>query len=719
MSHFSSVLVGHESLVIQCGELLRGGGHAIAAVVTRNPDVAAWARGAGLEVIAPGKGLADRLAGRDFDWLLSVANLDILPDAVLALPRRGAVNFHDGPLPAYAGLNAPVWAAIAGEKRHGISWHLIEGGVDEGDVLASAGFEITDEDTAFSLNTKCYGAAIDSFPALMAELAKPEPARQKQDLSKRSYFARDARPEAGAVLDYAAPAADLARVIRALDHGDYWNPLALPKFEAGGRLWLARAAHVSQSRSGAAPGAVLAADASQLSIATGDGDLVITRITGLDGHPVQPGDITRVGAILQSPPATRRATLDAALAPVAKADPAWRKALEAITPVDLPLVARATGPARALARPITVPAGITPDQVRAGFALMMARLGGEGVADLAVAMPALASPLAAHLSDWVPVRLTQSDSFKAMVTALTEAMETARARGPFAADLIARLPGTDPALPQLALSDNAEAGLVGPSALTLAVTADGTTLYGDGARIEASALDLMAARLGHLLAHLGESDDPAALPLLPEAERKTLLADWNATEVAYDDGECVHQAFEHQVARTPAAEALAFEGESLTYAELNAAANRLAHQLIGLGVKPGVIVGLHLPRSAELVIAALAILKAGGAYLPMDPAYPAERTALYLEDSEAGVVVTNAALAAALPESEAKILDIATKRDDQPDTNPESGVTGADLAYMIYTSGSTGRPKGVMVEHRNVANFFVGMDDRIDHAAGG
>ncbi|MEM1159334.1 MAG: MupA/Atu3671 family FMN-dependent luciferase-like monooxygenase, partial [Pseudomonadota bacterium] len=126
----------------------------------------------------------------------------------------------------------------------------------------------------------------------------------------------------------------------------------------------------------------------------------------------------------------------------------------------------------------------------------------------------------------------------------------------------------------------------------------------------------------------------------------------------------------------------------------------------------------HLPRSAELVIAALAIMKAGGAYLPMDPAYPADRTALYIEDSGAAVIVTNTELRNALPESAAQVLDVATDLSDQPDSAPESGVTGAHLAYMIYTSGSTGRPKGVMVEHRNVANFFVGMDDRIDHATG-
>ncbi len=715
MSYFSTVLIGHESLVIQCGELLHSEGHGISAVVTRNSDVKAWATEAGLPVVAPGKGLAERLKGFDFDWLLSIANLDVLPEAVLALPKQGAVNFHDGPLPAYSGLNTPVWAALAGETAHGISWHLIEGGVDEGDVLASAAITITPEDTALTLNTKCYGAAIESFPALMAELAKPEPARHKQDLSQRSYFARDARPEAGAVLDFTRPAADLVRMIRALDHGEYWNPLALPKFDAGGKLWLARAAHVSQSASGAAPGAVLAADGDQLGIATAEGDLVLTRITGTDGSAVVPGDITRVGAILQSPSAEAKSGLETVLTTLAKTDPIWRKTLEAITPPDFPMIGPASGLVQPIARAIAMPGGVTSDQTRAAFALLMARMVEDARADFALFLPADSE----HVCDWVPVRVELGDSVAAMTDALAEDMEDARARGPFAADLLARLPGTDPALPALAFSDCAEAGLIGPSALTLSVMEGGITLYGDKTRIDETALDLYAARLAHLLENLTSSDDPAALPILPEVERKLTLEDWNATQVAYDPEDCVHQAFEAQVTRTPEAEALAFEGESLSYADLNAAANRLAHKLIGMGVKPGVTVGLHLPRSSGLVIAALAILKAGGAYLPMDPAYPADRTALYLKDSQAGVVITNADLTAALTGSDAQILDIAASVADQPEINPQSGVTGADLAYMIYTSGSTGRPKGVMVEHRNVANFFVGMDDRIDHTAGG
>ncbi|MFZ1346393.1 MAG: formyltransferase family protein, partial [Tabrizicola sp.] len=152
----TALLIGNESLTVECGKSWLDRGHALAAVVTREAKVAAWAAGAGLRVIAPGAGLVERAAGLAVDWVLSVANLSLVPDAVMSLARQGGVNFHDGPLPGYAGLNAPVWALLNGETTHAITWHLMTAGIDEGEVLASRSFEIEADDSAFTLNTRCF-----------------------------------------------------------------------------------------------------------------------------------------------------------------------------------------------------------------------------------------------------------------------------------------------------------------------------------------------------------------------------------------------------------------------------------------------------------------------------------------------------------------------------------------------------------------------------------
>ena len=275
-------------------------------------------------------------------------------------------------------------------------------------------------------------------------------------------------------------------------------------------------------------------------------------------------------------------------------------------------------------------------------------------------------------------------------------------------------------MPQVGLSLGN--GTIEGSVVTVECTAaGGMTLWHDANRLPEEAASQLAQRLQWVLEALADAsaqDTPLGrLPIMSEAEREQVLYGWNATRCDYERSTCVHQFFEAQATRTPQATAVVFEGTALSYAELNARANRVAHRLIGMGVKPGTLVGLYTPRSLELLIGALAIQKAGGAYVPLDPAYPADRVALYIEDSGAPVIVAQSGLVASLPAHQAQVLviDQDAQIASQPDTNPDSGVQPSDIAYMIYTSGSTGRPKGVMVEHRNVANFFRGMDDRIRH----
>ncbi|MCG1019978.1 amino acid adenylation domain-containing protein, partial [Mycetohabitans sp. B4] len=200
----------------------------------------------------------------------------------------------------------------------------------------------------------------------------------------------------------------------------------------------------------------------------------------------------------------------------------------------------------------------------------------------------------------------------------------------------------------------------------------------------------------------------ATLELLSPAERQLLLQTWNATQQAYPSHWCVHQLFEAQVERTPETPALVYEEQTFSYAQLNAQANRLAHQLIEWGVRPETRVAICVERSSALVVGSLAILKAGGAYVPLDPAYPGERLTHMLQDAAPKIVLADAAGRAALGEAalaHRTVLDPNTLP-HQAETNPSvPGLKSRHLAYVIYTSGSTGTPKGVMVEHRNLINL--------------
>jgi len=210
---------------------------------------------------------------------------------------------------------------------------------------------------------------------------------------------------------------------------------------------------------------------------------------------------------------------------------------------------------------------------------------------------------------------------------------------------------------------------------------------------------------------IAEPETPISqLPLLTEAERQRILVGWNDTGAPFPRDKCVHELFEAQAAKSPDAIAVIFEEEEISYGELNARANRLAHRLRKLGVGPEVLVGLLNERSVEMIVGLLAILKAGGAYVPLDPEYPIDRLAFMAEDAGIKVLLCHGATRERLPECAAHILDVDAESAaiaGESAENPVSIAGPSSLAYVIYTSGSTGKPKGVCIEHRNVANLIA------------
>ncbi|WOB66747.1 non-ribosomal peptide synthetase [Microcystis aeruginosa] len=204
------------------------------------------------------------------------------------------------------------------------------------------------------------------------------------------------------------------------------------------------------------------------------------------------------------------------------------------------------------------------------------------------------------------------------------------------------------------------------------------------------------------------------LPLLTEVEAKELLKDWNATEKAYPFHQCIHHLFEEQAARTPAAVAVVFEGQELTYQELNIQANQLAHYLQSLGVNSEVLVGIYLERSLLVIVGLLAVLKAGGAYIPLDPDYPQQRLTYMAEDAQISLLLTQESLLDSLPVEDVgvivldKLAEILTVQSPE---NPLSEVVPENLLCLLYTSGSTGKPKGVMLTHAALVNHSWGISE--------
>jgi len=231
----------------------------------------------------------------------------------------------------------------------------------------------------------------------------------------------------------------------------------------------------------------------------------------------------------------------------------------------------------------------------------------------------------------------------------------------------------------------------------------------DSDLFQSATITRMGGHLGTLLQAVLETpaERISRLQILTAGERQQILAEWNGTATEYPDRMCIHELIEAQVERSPGAQAVVHERDSLSYAELNRRANQLSHYLRGRGIGPETPVAICLPRCLELAIALLGILKAGGACMPLDPSYPRERLKYMLSDAQVPLLLTRHSTVPHLEDKGTEVVyldDLGAELGRQSTENPKNHVTPENLAYIIYTSGSTGRPRGVLLTHGGLVN---------------
>ncbi len=724
-----SILIGRETLLGECGKLLIEQQHEIVAVVAPTGPAADWASRVGIPCYKRTKDLLE--AGtQPVDYIFSITNLNLLPPAVLALASRAAINFHDGPLSAYAGLNTPAWALLAGERQHGVTWHLMEDEVDKGDVLASEDIAIEPGETALSLNMKCFEAGLRSFGSLIRNLEGTIAHRQPLDASAQRFFGREDRPEAAAMIDWAAPAEAICQQICALDFGNYRNPLGVAKIMCGGELLLVHNATVLASRSGAQPGTIVAGGESPV-IATGSSDLRLDHITHADGRPLaQPGLTSgSVLALVDSEQRARLAELDQA---AARYEGWWHRRLMSRDPLLLPQFQPQSGGSSGYAHEDRrIAGGISTPSLLAAWVGYLGRVADREAVDIGYVDQVYLSrldDLRACFAEQLPlhIELDWEESLDVFSDRLANEVGVMHKSVAIARDMICRMPelrsgsGFDHPVTVQIVDRLDQAAAARASVLNLAIAADGACrLLYDPARIGREAITDLWAGFEAMLASAEQTPNEMLgnLPLLDSAERHRVLDEWNAGAGKISDVAAIHHMIARQAQLTPDRVAVSSLGESLTYAELDRQSNRLARHLHGLGVGPETLVGLHVERSVQTAICVLAIHKAGGAYVPLDPSYPRDRLAHMISDSGMTVMLSQSSLARDIPESGARLVCIDRLQDELESLSEEPFDGGAqpdNLAYVIYTSGSTGLPKGVMIEHRNLLNFCAGMDRELE-----
>jgi natural product biosynthesis luciferase-like monooxygenase protein len=725
-------LIGSGQQLVACAELLRTRGHRIRGVISDCPQVSAWAQDKGVARITPQDDQVSWLKREPYDYLLSIVNHAITPAEVLATAGRGAINYHDSPLPEYAGFNATSWAIIDGKQSHAVTFHEMTAAVDGGRIFVQKPFEIVEDDTAFTLGAKCTEMGVSAFSALLDQLEHGALDGRAQGPNQSFHFRSD-RPDIGA-LDFALPVQALHAFVRGLNFGPEDSWMCKPKLALPSGFVALTESRIDTSRDGA-PGTILEIGYRSLDIAAHGGVLCLSELSTLEGEPLTAEQLrsqfgVREGLVLPSLDEPTRAALRDFDGPVTKNERFWVKRLSSLhapSLAGLSVHADETRPL-VLKRPLPselaeVDATQRQSALVSAFAAYLTRVGDGGTFDLALhkALPEALRPLYANTTP-LHVDVDPQAPFAALREHVRLELEAQSARRTYARDAVLRygvLRTKKPGVLPIGVRFDGALALAEGTHLTLVVSDRGSdyALVHDEAALSPAAAQAMAERIDVLLkaALFDERSPVAILPLLPQAERALLLNTWQDTARPYASDKCVHELFEQQVERTPDATAIVFRDRQLTYRELNQRANVVAQTLRALGVGPDTLVGICVERSLEMMVSLLGIQKAGGAYVPLDPAYPRERLAIMLEDSKAKVLITQRKLSHKLPshESQTVWVDELAFEGAESLPNPASGVEPQHLAYVIFTSGSTGRPKGVMVEHRNVSNFFTGMDETI------
>ncbi len=389
------------------------------------------------------------VSGAPFDLLLSVHNLRILPPALLSSARWMAINYHDAPLPRYAGLHATTWAIEQGEHRHGIAWHRMTPELDAGELLVERALAIAPDETAWTLNLRCTEAAIESFGELLARLASGTLTARPQTLAARTYFPGWRRPSPGCVVPWNESAERISAFVRGLDFGAADNPMGLPKLVVPGGVFLAPQVTVLGTRSGAPPGTILRAGAHGLEIATVTSDVRIAKLTALDGVEIAPeAALHRLAAALGERLAATAPDPEALAArerQCQRHEAEWIRRLVELAPLLPPgFEAACTGWATTDASiELDLPASAPADSETLIAAILVA-VGGEigQPFDVALGEPELRAEIAAHgwqgfLVTRLPIHVPFREGIELDEVArdLTEQRTHQRARGTFATDL--------------------------------------------------------------------------------------------------------------------------------------------------------------------------------------------------------------------------------------------------------------------------------------------
>ena len=750
-SEFSCYIIGDDNITLQCASIILANKHKLLGLVSPSKSIKKWCAANSVSYFESINDFSKSQKGTTFDYLFSIVNGEILTQEILNLPRYYAINYHNSPLPKYAGLYATSWAILNGEKQHAISWHVMSKVIDAGKILKQPSFLIEDSDTALSLNLKCYEHAIQSFRELIDELATNTVVPVEQNLCSRSYYGLKDKPSNFGFIVWSESADHIDRLCRALTFGSYTNQLTVPKIMIRGEIFVVKSLNKLNRSSNKKPGTIVNISNQSLEIATRTQNIAIHELTDFNGKNCTIQNIVSlfnldVDSQLDIIEHKFLDKLTNCSATNYKIEKFWVSELLKCGELESSFLSKAKEtenqsfqtnkitkiPSRLLKKLKILGDNKVPLKkiLLTASLIYLYRL--NNYHDLSVGfsdheLQTSICGLDKLLSNCLPFRthFNKNMTFIEALKFVENQKEKLFSNKTYFKDISIRYPQLNGTVDEIEINitlvDNQELiAYDNNKQLNLIISENGswfsfkTKPYTKQHLTSHAFFKSISDHFLTLLTSIVDNPDQKLfeLSIVGSKEKNKMMIVWNNTSGKYDDKKTLHQYFEEQVIKTPNLVAASFNGRLVTYKELNEQANKLAHYLCQQGIKSNQLIGISLERSLEMLICILGILKSGGAYLPLDPNYPADRISYMLNDSQANFLLVDQESIKRKPDQfHGRIIEVIRilQSKNLSDQNPKIEIKPSNLAYVIYTSGTTGNPKGVAIPHRAICNHMLWM----------
>lgn len=741
-------LIGEDSLLIQCGNVLLNKDHCIELVVSPSKNIQDWAKKNDIPSIYTIDEMISLSIG-PVDYIFSVVNSFILSDNIVRLAQKMVINYHDSILPTYAGLNSTTWAIINNEKKHGVTWHIVNDKIDGGDIVKQSIFPIYDDDTAFTLNLRCYEEAIRSFEQLIIDIEKKELLFKEQSLQKRSYFGADHILPNHGYIDWEGFTADtIVRINRALTVGHYNNRVgSLKILLKDNYLIISKVDCANMNCKVSHPGVVLAIHDNALYVSTIKKAIKIRGLISSKGVKLTIHELVQQYGIYVGYQFLKTKDIffvdNSFYSQVLKAELFWVEQLKAVNEHAIFIPNKNINEHNELQKLDSticlnklnhLNINTKKNILLTAILIYLFRLNDNEKISVSLLHRDYGKFIDQSknlFSCFIPVVAGwhAATTLDGAVRYVSKCLKLIDKNNTYFTDISIRYPIIEKhflATEIVINLTNEQRDIELPENVALYFryheSNNEVQVYQrlDIERAESALKDIINNLTEHVTNILNKVLNNSHILVnsfcfLTHKERHNLLCNWGKGEVRTLSLDSIPILFEKQVKRQPASLAISMDNYVVSYQQLWDLSEKISFAIRALNLPSQALIGIYVARSIEMIAIILAIMKADCVYVPLDTKYPLLKIETIVHSADLSYLITSEEYIEKLEtyltknqiikiQSIEKILKNNPQKTNNV-TQSNHDDTSNKLAYIMFTSGTTGDPKGVVVTQRNVINY--------------